>query len=81
MLLWEWLREREDADRSVPGGPVGRPGAGGLVRPARRPPCDGQRRGQRGYLEHLMQHGCMDVAQLAAPVSAEQAKVPCKGAA
>jgi hypothetical protein len=26
-----------------------------------------------------MQHVCTDVAQLAAPVSAEQAKVPCKG--
>ena len=37
------------------------------------------RSGQRGYLEHLTQHVCTAVAQLAAPVSAEQAKVPCKG--
>jgi len=28
--LGEWLREQEDADRSVPGEPVGRPIAGGL---------------------------------------------------
>jgi hypothetical protein len=31
------------------------------------------------YLEHLTQHVCTAVAQLAAPVSAEQAKVPCEG--
>jgi hypothetical protein len=77
--LREWLREQEDADRSVPGEPVRRPIAGGPVRQRGARPCDGQRRRQRGDLEHLTQHVRTDVAQLAAPVSAEQAKVPCEG--
>jgi hypothetical protein len=66
----ECFREREDADRSVPGEPVGRPIAGGRSGQRGARPCDGQRRGQRGDLEHLTQHGRTDVAQLAAPVSA-----------
>jgi hypothetical protein len=75
------LREQqEDADRSVPGEPVGRPIAGGPVRQrgARRPTVNAA---ESGYLEHLTQHVCTAVAQLAAPVSAEQAKVSCRGEA
>ena len=50
--------------------------AGGPVRQRGARPCDGQRHRQRGDLEHLTQYVRTDVAQLAAPVSAEHTKVP-----